>query len=167
MRNTETRKGENRRKGANRQINRIAKTIFSNRQDKRSSDRWRKQNRNLAKGKGFGSQRRRRHSTIKAKHLQLGTIAQRGRGNGLSDLKIRTQQKKNFVSTVDQDDNSMDCVATDSLGIRVESLGQFLNSSRNRADSRRAENRPFETSRFRPYATDRLHDRTLPNLGNQ
>ncbi|KAL3068882.1 hypothetical protein niasHT_037569 [Heterodera trifolii] len=100
-------------------------------------------------------------------HLQLGTIAKRGRGNGLSDLKIRTQQKKNFVSTVDQDDNSMDCVASDSLGIRVESLGQFWNSSRNRADSRRVENRPFETSRFRKYATDRLHDRTLPNLGNQ
>ncbi|KAL3096762.1 hypothetical protein niasHT_029646 [Heterodera trifolii] len=100
-------------------------------------------------------------------YLQLGTIAQRGRGNGLNDLKIRTQQKKNFVSTVDQYDNRMDSVASDSLGIRVESLGQFLNASRNRADSRRAENRPFGTSRFRPYATDRLHDRTLPNLGNQ
>ncbi|KAL3103979.1 hypothetical protein niasHT_030137 [Heterodera trifolii] len=97
-------------------------------------------------------------------HLQLGTIAKRGRGNGLSDLKIRTQQKKNFVSTVDQDDNRMDCVASDSLGIRVESLGQFWNSSRNRADSRRVENRPFETSRFRKYATDRLHDHSLPNL---
>ncbi|KAL3125491.1 hypothetical protein niasHT_009940 [Heterodera trifolii] len=99
--------------------------------------------------------------------LQLGTIAQRGRGNGLNDLKIRTQPKKNFVSTVDQYDNRMDSVASDSLGIRVESLGQFWNYSRNRADSRRAENRPFGTSRFRPYATDRLHDRTLPNLGNQ
>ncbi|KAL3105971.1 hypothetical protein niasHT_025028 [Heterodera trifolii] len=100
-------------------------------------------------------------------YLQLGTIAQRGRGNGLSDLKIRTQQKKNFVSTVDQYDNRMDSVASDSLGIRVESLGQFLNASRNRADSCRVENRPFETSRFRKYATDRLHHRTLPNLGNQ
>ncbi|KAL3102655.1 hypothetical protein niasHT_029466 [Heterodera trifolii] len=60
-------KAKKRRKGANRQNNRNAKAIFSNRQDKRSSDRWRKQNRNLAKGKGFGSQRRRRHSTIRAK----------------------------------------------------------------------------------------------------
>ncbi|KAL3108113.1 hypothetical protein niasHT_015928 [Heterodera trifolii] len=100
-------------------------------------------------------------------HLQLGTIAQRERGDGLSDLKIRTHQKKNFVSTVRQYDNRKDSGAPNPLGIRVESLGQFLNSSRNRADSRRVENRPFGTSRFRPYATDRLHDRTLPNLGNQ
>ncbi|KAL3099074.1 hypothetical protein niasHS_001062 [Heterodera schachtii] len=98
--------------------------------------------------------------------LQLGTIAQRERGDGLSDLKIRADLKRSFVSTVDQYDNRMDCVASDSLGIRVESLGQFWNFSRNRADSRRVENRPFGTSRFRPYATDRLHDRTLPNLGN-
>ncbi|KAL3076674.1 hypothetical protein niasHT_039205 [Heterodera trifolii] len=115
--------------------------------------------------------------------LQLGTIAQRERGDGLSDVKIRADQQKILISTVDQADNRKDCGGLNSLGnradirrglrspivagIRVESLGQFLNSSRNRADSRRVENRPFETSRFRKYATDRLHDRTLPNHGNQ
>ncbi|KAL3092072.1 hypothetical protein niasHS_004235 [Heterodera schachtii] len=97
-------------------------------------------------------------------HLQLGTIAQRERGDGLSDLKIRTQQKKNFVSTVGQYDNRMDCVASDSLGIRVESLGQFWNSSKNRADSCRAENRPFGIPHFRPFSTDRPNHHSLPNL---
>ncbi|KAL3075849.1 hypothetical protein niasHT_032052 [Heterodera trifolii] len=60
-------------------------------------------------------------------HLQLGTIAQRERGDGLSDLKIRTHQKKNFVSTVRQYDNRKDSeiglilveLKIDLLGLRV------------------------------------------------
>ncbi|KAL3122483.1 hypothetical protein niasHT_003019 [Heterodera trifolii] len=51
----------------------------------------------------FGQRKRIWKPTVKkAQHnqgemrLQLGTIAQRGRGNGLNDLKITTQQKKNY-----------------------------------------------------------------------
>ncbi|KAL3099644.1 hypothetical protein niasHS_003099 [Heterodera schachtii] len=114
-------------------------------------------------------------------YLQLGTIAQRGRGKCLSDSKIGTVQQKILVSTVDQADNRKDCGGPNSLGnradirrgsststvagIRVESLGQFLNASRNRADYRRAENRPFGIPLFRPFSTDRPNHHSLPNLG--
>ncbi|KAL3115340.1 hypothetical protein niasHT_017742 [Heterodera trifolii] len=73
--------------------------------------------------------------------LQLATIAQRERGDGLSDSKIGTVQQKILVSTVDQADNRKDCGGSNSLGneaairrgsststvagIRVEAKEQF------------------------------------------
>ncbi|KAL3087876.1 hypothetical protein niasHT_023578 [Heterodera trifolii] len=59
--------------------------------------------------------------------LQLGTIAQRGRGKGLSDWKIRTVEKKNFVSTVDQIDNH-DCRVPNALGNRADSHSNVCSS---------------------------------------
>ncbi|KAL3121681.1 hypothetical protein niasHT_006187 [Heterodera trifolii] len=47
--------------------------------------------------------------------LQLGTIAQRGRGDGLSDLKIKTFQLRILVSSVDQTDSRNHCGVSNSL----------------------------------------------------
>ncbi|KAL3089073.1 hypothetical protein niasHS_006154 [Heterodera schachtii] len=79
--------------------------------------------------------------------LQLGTIAQRGRGKASSDSKIRTQQKKNFVSTVDQADNR-DCRVPNALGNRADSHSNVCSSPFGRFDFCWKSFPPTDVTRF-------------------